>query len=219
MKTMTETKLTCAGCQNGDVSVMDDRGDKSVVLCRNCHRISVRVGEKSRVLPLSFTAVLFDGLLHPPMTDDLKRKLAELPTPDVRTVLAVAECCIVLGVGPVDSADVVTVELPTLGDRSVEVSSLRWHREMLDGARPTILRMLRGLPKEFRNESGGGLSMTRIDRREDGSEWDENGLPCCLLLAMALATGYAKISTPRELWDAMPGGLPYIELHLPAEDA
>lgn len=76
-----------------------------------------------------------------------------------------------------------------------------------------ISSMLKQLPKEFQEKTGGGWSFLNACNREDGEQWTGLHLNQEKLLTLGIAAGWAKIQLPRELWVAFPGGVPYFVVH------
>ena len=73
----------------------------------------------------------------------------------------------------------------------------------------SIFDMLRELPKEFMQNSGGGYSFLMACNDKDGNQW--TGLHERMEQLFALGIGIEKVKCllPRELWQALPGGVPY----------
>lgn len=71
-----------------------------------------------------------------------------------------------------------------------------------------IREMLLELPDEFQASKGGGWSFLNACQDRHGDLWggqqtaDE-------LLCLGIAAGLAEIQLPREVWNALPGGVPY----------
>lgn len=75
-----------------------------------------------------------------------------------------------------------------------------------------IRKHLDGLPVTFQSTSveggGGGWSFLNACMDRQGSLWGQHN-DINNLLALGVATGQARIQLPRELWSALPGGMPY----------
>ncbi|PZU95550.1 MAG: hypothetical protein DI527_00650 [Chelatococcus sp.] len=83
-----------------------------------------------------------------------------------------------------------------------------FHPERIAEKRADIAALLAELPEAFMSDKGGGFSflnacVDRLDR-----PWGEHR-DVEALLALGLATGLASFLMPRDMWDALPGGLPY----------
>jgi hypothetical protein len=88
----------------------------------------------------------------------------------------------------------------------VVMNTFGFHPKRLESHRADIKEMLAGLPPEF--SKGGGWSFLNACMDKDGAQWGEHR-DIDILLALGIATGQARIDFPRELWSALPGGLPY----------
>lgn len=79
---------------------------------------------------------------------------------------------------------------------------------------PEVRSMLEQLPVKFRPASeggGGGASFLEMPLTEGGEQWGEH-INCEQLLSLALGLGWAEYCLPREMWSALPGGMPYVAL-------
>ena len=95
----------------------------------------------------------------------------------------------------------------------VEVQNLTkiigFHPDRLEKHRQDIIDFCQQLPEEFRMDVGGGWSFLKMVGTKDEYLWggQENANQ---LLALGLGIKIMKILLPRELWIALPGGVPYI---------
>ena len=105
----------------------------------------------------------------------------------------------------------------------VEVQSVRtrfgFARDRLDHNRARIQELLAQLPPEFRAMGSGpaargGWTFLNACVRADGVHWGEHP-DVELLLALGLAIGSVRWLLERELWDVLPGGMPYFYIILP----
>lgn len=67
-----------------------------------------------------------------------------------------------------------------------------------------IVSMLGQLPPQFRE----GYSFLAACERADGVQWGEHKTMDELFM-LGMAIGKVKLCLPRELWGALPGGMPY----------
>ena len=72
-----------------------------------------------------------------------------------------------------------------------------------------IRDMLYQLPENFMKDSGGGWSFLMACNDKNGEQWTGLHLRMEQLFAMGEAIGKVKSLLPRELWKALPGGVPY----------
>jgi len=83
-----------------------------------------------------------------------------------------------------------------------------FHPERLASHKDDIKTMLDQLPEQFQLDKGGGWSFLNACDRKDGVQWGEHP-NIEQLMALGLASKQATLLMPRELWRAMPGGMPY----------
>lgn len=81
--------------------------------------------------------------------------------------------------------------------------------ERLKAKEADITSMLEQLPKQFRKEVGGGYSFLAACDREDGIQWTGLHKTMDELFAMGMAIGKVSLCLPRNMWHALPGGMPY----------
>lgn len=71
-----------------------------------------------------------------------------------------------------------------------------------------IKAMLHQLPERFLASSGMGESFLSGSQRRDGTQWGEQR-DVEALFCLGKAIGYVFELLPRELWDVLPGGVPF----------
>ena len=81
------------------------------------------------------------------------------------------------------------------------------------GREAEIGRLLMELPEEFRADKGGGWSFLNACQDRHGNQW--TGLHATMekLLMLGLASKQATILVDREMWDILPGGMPYFAVN------
>jgi hypothetical protein len=72
-----------------------------------------------------------------------------------------------------------------------------------------IFAMLMELPEEFRESSGGGWSFLQACDDRHGRQWTGLHLRTAQLFVLGQAAGLVECQLPREVWPALPGGMPY----------
>ena len=87
-----------------------------------------------------------------------------------------------------------------------------FHPERLKEKDSLIKELLDELPKESHKNSGGGMSFLQMAMDKDGNHWAEHKT-MDELVALGIATGRLSFLMPRELWGALPGGMPYIVIN------
>jgi hypothetical protein len=75
-----------------------------------------------------------------------------------------------------------------------------------------IVSMLEELPDQFRQSKGGGWTFLNACNDRHGNQW--TGLHSVMeqLFVLGLAIKRVEACMPRDLWDALPGGVPYYVL-------
>lgn len=92
------------------------------------------------------------------------------------------------------------------------VAGFGLHPERLKEKEPEIIALLEELPDEFKTIGGGGHSFLNLCNDKHGTQWADTHKTCDALLCLGIAIGKAEILMPRELWGALPGGMPYISI-------
>lgn len=88
------------------------------------------------------------------------------------------------------------------------VSNFGFHPARIESHREEIVALLTLLPKEFHEHAGGGYSFLNACMTNNGTQWGEH-VNVEQLLVLGIGIGRAKILLPRDMWSAMPGGMPY----------
>lgn len=91
----------------------------------------------------------------------------------------------------------------------VIVGKVALDKNKLEGHRMEIADMLAELPDNFRVSAGGGWSFLQACVDRHGNHWTGMHARMAELFALGVATDQAVLLMPRELWDALPGGMPY----------
>lgn len=82
-----------------------------------------------------------------------------------------------------------------------------------------IVDLLSQLPKEFYSSetSGGGWSFLNACMDSHGAQWGEHRDVDALYM-LGQAIGVVKVLLPREMWSALPGGMPYFSVNAGSVD-
>lgn len=83
------------------------------------------------------------------------------------------------------------------------------HPERLEGHREKVKAMLAELDDSFQAKGGGGMSFLNACMTKDGEHWGEHR-NMEQLFVLGIGLKLAKWLSARELWRAMPGGMPYV---------
>jgi hypothetical protein len=73
-----------------------------------------------------------------------------------------------------------------------------------------IYNMLKQLPDSFQKDSGGGMSFLQACEDKEGNQWTGMHQTMQELFLLGLASGKARYCLPKDLWSALPGGMPYL---------
>jgi len=91
------------------------------------------------------------------------------------------------------------------------LNDFAFHPERLEKHRDEIKAMLLQLPETFYASKGGGWSFLNACMTQEGEQWGEHE-SMQQLLALGTATEDAKIMLPHDMWDMLPGGMPYFSV-------
>ena len=88
-------------------------------------------------------------------------------------------------------------------------SKFGFHKGRLESYRDNISDMLSQLPKEFQEDIGGGMTFLNACNNAKGEQW--TGLHSVMeqLFSLGQACEKVKCLMPRDMWSALPGGMPY----------
>ena len=89
-----------------------------------------------------------------------------------------------------------------------------FHPKRLASHKTEIDEMLGGLPDEFQKSGGGGWSFLNACNDKNGNQWTGLHQTVEQLFLLGIATERVKIQLPREVWAALPGGMPYLVVDL-----
>lgn len=74
-----------------------------------------------------------------------------------------------------------------------------------------IIELLSGLPDDFKTSGGGGMSFLNACVDKSGNQWGEHQ-NIDQLLCLGIAIDKVSFPMPREFWNALPGGMPYVQV-------
>lgn len=83
-----------------------------------------------------------------------------------------------------------------------------FHPGRLESHKEEINGMLDQLPEKFHEGVGGGYSFLNACMDKEGNQWGEHST-VELLMCLGTAIGRVAYCLPREIWGALPGGMPY----------
>lgn len=70
--------------------------------------------------------------------------------------------------------------------------------------------LLAELPNEFQKSGGGGWSFLNACTDRHGHQWTDLHQTMEMLFCLGIAAGKAKWLLPRDIWESLPGGMPYV---------
>lgn len=91
-----------------------------------------------------------------------------------------------------------------------------FHPERLSQAETSIIEMLNDLPDSFKKSGGGGMSFLNMCNDKNDVQWADLHQTMDELVCMGKAIGKLDFLMPREMWAALPGGMPYIVVNVPS---
>lgn len=94
------------------------------------------------------------------------------------------------------------------------MATIGFHPERLDGHREEIEAMLTELPDEFRESGGGGWSFLNACMDRHGNQWTGLHQIMDQLFTLGIAIDKVEYQLPRDLWSALPGGMPYLVIKI-----
>jgi len=89
------------------------------------------------------------------------------------------------------------------------MSTVGFHPGRLNAHAAEIAAMLLDLPDDFQADRGGGMSFLNACMDRHGRQWTGDHRTMDMLLQLGMAAGMARCLMPRDMWDVLPGGMPY----------
>lgn len=84
----------------------------------------------------------------------------------------------------------------------------KFHPKRLKEELPNIISMLNDMPESFHEDKGGGDTYLNACMDKRGNQWAEQST-VELLVCLGLASGKLKYILEKDLWQSLPGGMPY----------
>ena len=88
-----------------------------------------------------------------------------------------------------------------------------FHPERLSKSESNIIEMLNELPDSFKKTGGGGMSFLNMCVDNKGVQWGDHS-SIDQLICLGSAIGKVVFPMPKEMWDILPGGVPYVTVEL-----
>lgn len=89
-----------------------------------------------------------------------------------------------------------------------------FHPDRLEEKRTKVTEWLKALPHQFRKNSGGGWSFLNACNQENGVQWTGLHQRMEQLFSLGLGLGLVESQMSREMWKALPGGMPYYVVNI-----
>lgn len=91
------------------------------------------------------------------------------------------------------------------------INDFGFHKQRLEEKRADIASMLDQLDDSFKTDSGGGMTFLNACMTKSGVQWGEH--PSMeMLFVLGIGLGLCNFPLPRELWSALYGGMPYVQI-------
>lgn len=87
--------------------------------------------------------------------------------------------------------------------------SVGFHPERLAIHKKEVAAMLEELPDEFQKSGGGGMSFLNACNDKHGNQWTGMHQTMEQLFQLGIGIGKVECLLPREMWEVLPGGMPY----------
>jgi hypothetical protein len=93
------------------------------------------------------------------------------------------------------------------------VTTFGFHPGRIARNADAIGALLADLPDEFQQSKGGGWTFLNACTTRDGEQWTDLHGQMEALFCLGIAAGRARWVMPRDMWDALPGGMPYVAVN------
>jgi hypothetical protein len=102
------------------------------------------------------------------------------------------------------------------GDVDIDciVFTARFSKDKLEEHRELITQMLMELPETFRKSGGGGMSFLNACDDRHGNQWTSFHRTMAMLFGLGEGLGLVSKPLPRDMWNVLPGGVPYYIIDL-----
>ena len=90
------------------------------------------------------------------------------------------------------------------------MTSVGFHPGRLAKHQAEIISMLNELPDEFQQSKGGGWTFLNACNDKHGNQWTGLHVTMEQLFLLGIGINKVKFLIPRNMWDMLPGGMPYV---------
>jgi len=91
------------------------------------------------------------------------------------------------------------------------------HPGRLKSYQDEVVSMINGLPDPFHKDRGGGWSFLQMCNDKNDTQWTGMHRAMEQLVVLGIGLEIGSYCLPRELWETMPGGMPYVVFDVPKE--
>lgn len=91
------------------------------------------------------------------------------------------------------------------------IQNLGFHPVRLHDHKKRIIELLMELPQEFFQNGGGGWSFLNACIDKQGNHWGEHR-NIEQLFCLGIGLDLVKFTLPRDMWNVLPGGMPYVTI-------
>lgn len=88
--------------------------------------------------------------------------------------------------------------------------SVWFSKTRLEQSKQDIVDMLNCLPDNFKKSGGGGWSFLNMCQDNNDEQWTGFHSDIDKLVTLGIATDSVSFLMPKDMWDVLPGGMPYI---------
>lgn len=90
------------------------------------------------------------------------------------------------------------------------VRKFAFHPQRLESSRGEVTRLAKEIvADQFLKNAGGGWSFLNLCNDRNSNQWAEHPTAEAFL-CLAIGLGMAGYCVPKEMWNVMPGGIPYV---------
>lgn len=97
------------------------------------------------------------------------------------------------------------------------MQTVGFHPARIAAARPRVVEVIKRMDDNFLKAKGGGWSFLNLCNDRDGRQWANLHRTMEQFVQLAIGCGLGGYLLPREVWPAMPGGMPYVWFEIPVD--
>ena len=89
------------------------------------------------------------------------------------------------------------------------IRKVNFHPQRLEAHKNDIISMLHQLPDNFHQDKGGGWTFLNACLNNNGEQWTGLHYTMEQLVLLGIAIDKVAFPFPKDMWSALPGGVPY----------